>query len=95
MSEPSHASHDNPLGDSLARLESHVSDADARGEAVPPELREMLLRLREVVGALDGLTAALGGLGDAAPPAPPAPPGGAAPEPGDPGEPGVPGEPAP
>ena len=44
--------------DMSARL--GVAAADARGEAVPAEARAMIAHLREIVDALDGLTAALG-----------------------------------
>lgn len=59
------------FGAHLAGLEERVAAADARGEAVPAEARAMIAHLREIVDALDGLTAALGRR--------PAPPGGGAP----------------
>ena len=59
------------FGAHLAGLEERVAAADARGEAVPAAARAMIAHLREIVDALDGLTAALGRR--------PAPPGGGAP----------------
>lgn len=47
------------FGDPLAALEAHIAAADARGEPVPPEAREMLVKLRELVAALSGLSASL------------------------------------
>lgn len=48
------------FGEHLAGLEERVAAADARGESVPREAREMIVHLREIVDALDGLTASLG-----------------------------------
>lgn len=61
------------LAAQLRDLEAFVARSDAAGDPLPPEAREMIERLREIVAALDGLTASLGdpghtGLaGDAAP----------------------------
>jgi putative acetyltransferase len=41
----------------LRQLESYVADAESAGHALPPEATEMIARLRELVRALDGLTA--------------------------------------
>lgn len=41
----------------LRELESYVANAEAVGRALPPEATEMIARLRELVRALDGLTA--------------------------------------
>ena len=45
------------LATQLRELESYVADAEAIGRALPPEAAEMIARLRELVRALDGLTA--------------------------------------
>lgn len=62
-----------PAADGLAaqlrELEAFVAKADAAGDEMPPEAREMVERLREIVSALDGLTSSLG-----APDAPPTEP---------------------
>ena len=44
-------------GDPVAELEAFIAQTEARGEAVPPEARAMLARLRELMAALKGLTA--------------------------------------
>jgi len=44
---------------SLAALEAQIAAAETRGASVPPEAHEMVMRLREVVAALDGLTTTL------------------------------------
>lgn len=44
-------------GDPIAELEAFIAQTEARGEAVPPEARAMLARLRELMDALKGLTA--------------------------------------
>jgi GNAT superfamily N-acetyltransferase len=41
----------------LRELESYVADAEAAGRTLAPEATEMISRLRELVRALDGLTA--------------------------------------
>lgn len=46
-----------PSGDPVAELEAFIARTEARGEAVPPEARVMLARLRELMDALKGLTA--------------------------------------
>lgn len=52
----------NPFADSLAELESRIAAADAGGEPVPAEARQMLEKLRELIAALGGLSATLGNL---------------------------------
>jgi hypothetical protein len=66
----------NPFADSLAELESRIAAADAGGEPVPPEARQMLEKLRDLIAALGGLSATLGDLAaqlpdEAPPPTPP------------------------
>ncbi|HET9012882.1 MAG TPA: hypothetical protein VFN38_13745, partial [Gemmatimonadaceae bacterium] len=46
---------------SLAALQAEIAATEARGAPVPAEAHEMVTRLREVVAALDGLTASIGG----------------------------------
>lgn len=48
------------LASQLRELEAFVTRAEAEGDALPPEAREMIERLREIVRALDGLTSSLG-----------------------------------
>jgi hypothetical protein len=43
----------------LRELEDFVARSEAAGEPLPPEALEMVARLREIVSALDGLTASL------------------------------------
>jgi hypothetical protein len=49
------------LASQLRELEAFVAKADAQGEALPPEAKEMIERLREIVRALDGLTSSMRG----------------------------------
>lgn len=44
----------------LRELEAFVARADVEGDELPPEALEMMARLREIVHALDGLTASFG-----------------------------------
>jgi hypothetical protein len=44
-------------GDPVAELEAFIADTEARGEPVPAEARMMLDRLRELMTALQSLTA--------------------------------------
>lgn len=44
----------------LHELEAFVERSKAQGDSLPPEALEMIARLREIVTALDGLTASLG-----------------------------------
>jgi hypothetical protein len=55
---PNAAARDG-LASQLRELEAFVAKADAEGESLPPEAKEMIERLREVVRALDGLTSSL------------------------------------
>jgi hypothetical protein len=49
-----------PTGaDPVAELEAFIARTEASGEPVPPEARVMLVRLRELMDALRGLTASL------------------------------------
>ena len=43
----------------LRALEAFVERSEAEGDALPPEATEMIARLREIVQALDGLTASI------------------------------------
>jgi hypothetical protein len=56
MKEPPGAS---AFADSLAQLEAQIAAADARGESIPPEARQMAEKLRELVNALGDLTSTL------------------------------------
>ena len=44
----------------LRQLEDFAARTVAEGEALPPQATEMILHLREIVNALDGLTASMG-----------------------------------
>ncbi|MEO7458253.1 MAG: hypothetical protein ABIY52_18485 [Gemmatimonadaceae bacterium] len=55
------------LSDHLRQLEEFVERAETDGSDVPVEAAEMIARLREIILALDGLTASMDG-GAAAPP---------------------------
>jgi hypothetical protein len=59
------------FAESLAKLEAQIAAADALGNAVPPEARQMAAKLRELVDALG----ALGALTSTLQPAPPDAPG--------------------
>ena len=48
------------LAAQLRELEAFVARSEAEGEPLPPQAIEMIERLREIVRALDGLTASLG-----------------------------------
>lgn len=52
----------------LAELERFITEADARGEDVPPAARLMLAHLRELMLALTNLTTSLGHPGEVPPP---------------------------
>ena len=43
----------------LRQLEDFAARTVAEGEALPPQATEMILHLREIVNALDGLTASM------------------------------------
>jgi hypothetical protein len=47
------------LATQLRALEAFVERTEADGDVLPPEITEMIARLREIVVALDGLTASL------------------------------------
>jgi len=47
------------LATQLRALEDFVARSESEGDALPPEAREMILRLREIVHALDGLSASI------------------------------------
>jgi hypothetical protein len=47
------------LASQLRELEAFIGKAKANGEELPPEALEMIERLREIVQALDALTASL------------------------------------
>jgi hypothetical protein len=47
------------LASQLRELETFIGNATANGEELPPEALEMIARLREIVQALDALTASL------------------------------------
>ena len=44
----------------LRHLEAFAAKAAAEGDSLPPQATEMIAHLREIVQALDGLTASLG-----------------------------------
>jgi hypothetical protein len=47
------------LATQLRALEEFVARSESQGDALPPEATEMIARLREIVQALDGLTASI------------------------------------
>ena len=47
------------LATQLRELEAFAARSESAGDALPPEAIEMIARLREIVQALDGLTASL------------------------------------
>jgi hypothetical protein len=47
------------FAESLAQLETRIAAADADGSDVPPEARQMLVKLRELVAALGDLGSSL------------------------------------
>lgn len=55
------------LSDHLRQLEEFVAKADTEGSEIPVEAAEMIARLKEIILALDGLTASMEG-GAASPP---------------------------
>ena len=48
------------LADQLRKLEAFVASAESQGDSLPPEAVEMVARLKEIMDALEGLTASLG-----------------------------------
>lgn len=53
------ASGRDGLATQLRALEEFVARSESHGDALPPEAIEMIARLREIVHALDGLTASM------------------------------------
>jgi hypothetical protein len=49
------------LNDHLRQLEEFVARSETEGVEAPPEASEMIARLREIILALDGLTATMDG----------------------------------
>ena len=47
------------LAAQLRELEAFVAKSEASGDGMPPEAVEMIVRLREIVLALDGLTSSI------------------------------------
>jgi hypothetical protein len=47
------------LAAQLRQLEAFAARSVSAGEALPPQVGEMIARLREIVQALDGLTASM------------------------------------
>ena len=47
------------LATQLRALEDFVARSESEGDALPPEATEMIARLREIVHALDGLSASI------------------------------------
>jgi hypothetical protein len=47
------------FSDSLVQLEAQIAASDAAGDIVPPEARQMAVKLRELVDALGDLTSTL------------------------------------
>ena len=47
------------LATQLRALEEFVARSESEGDALPPEAMEMIARLREIVHALDGLSASI------------------------------------
>ena len=43
------------LTEQLRQLEAFVARAEAQGDALPPEAAEMVVKLREIIAALEGL----------------------------------------
>ena len=48
------------LAQQLRQLEDFVARTESEGEAMPAEAMEMIARLREIMEALDGLSASMG-----------------------------------
>ena len=56
-------------------LEARIAEAEARGETLPPQARAMLVSLRELAHAVEGLRTSLGALPAPSADAPGEPPG--------------------
>ena len=48
------------LAEQLRQLEDFVTRTESEGSEMPPEAVEMIARLREIMEALDGLSASMG-----------------------------------
>ena len=68
MEEPEHRASDDAASAAMGRadlaaqlhhLEAFATRSVAAGEELPPQLVEMIARLREIVQALDGLAASM------------------------------------
>jgi hypothetical protein len=68
MEEPQHLERDDAASAAMGRadlaaqlqhLEAFATRAVSAGEELPPQLVEMIARLREIVQALDGLAASM------------------------------------
>jgi len=66
--DSSHPAHDDAVNAAaghaglvaqLRQLEDFAARTVAEGDALPPQATEMILHLREIVSALDGLTASM------------------------------------
>ena len=65
----------NPFAGPLAAMEAEIAAAEARGDPVMPQAYAMVVRLRELMGALSGLEASLAATGvPLVPLVPPVPP---------------------
>jgi hypothetical protein len=53
------------LAQQLRQLEDFVAETESQGGEMPPEAVEMIARLREIMDALDGLSASFGDLSQA------------------------------
>lgn len=58
--QPDPAAGRDALKAQLRELEAFLAKAESEGESLPPAATEMVERLREIVSALDALTASLG-----------------------------------
>lgn len=58
------------LATQLRQLEAFVARAESDGDTLPPEAVEMVVRLREIMQALEGLNSSFEGSGAESPPHP-------------------------
>ena len=65
MSDPDRPAH--PFAGPLAAMEAEIAAAESRGDPVMPQAYAMVTRLRELMGALDGLEASLASTGQQVP----------------------------
>ena len=84
MSDADRPAH--PFAGPLAAMEAEIAAAESRGDPVMPQAYAMVTRLRELMGALDGLEASLGSTGLRLPDAGAVPPPPAAPATDDAGD---------